>query len=490
MQHAHEQKIIHRDLKPANILLQRKSEIQSPKSEEEPPGSVSDFGFRVSDFEPKVTDFGLAKRLDAESTAVTQDGAVLGTASYMAPEQAAGRVRELGAGVDVYALGAILYELLAGRPPFKGDSWDQTIQQVLHDEPVPLTRLRPDAPGDLETVCLKCLEKDALRRYASAGNLADDLRRFLQGTPIFAVPMPAHERLARLAARDGYRISGEIGRGPRSIVYSARYEPLNQPVALKVFSPGVCSREDWDVQLRRGAELWAALAHPQIMPIQRAGFWDGAPYLAMEYAPQGSLAARLSGKAYPIDQAVRLVEQLAEIVAYLHRQGVMHGNLKPSNVHLAADGIPRITDFGLVGSLFLGPLPTDEEGPAGLGYLAPELTRGPDAEPRPYTDVYGLGIILYELLTGRPPFAADTAREVLEQVRAKDATPPSHLNSKATPSLDRVCLVCLRKNPWRRFVRAHDVATGLRQVLDTLNARGTPARRPQQAVPGQLHQSS
>ena len=146
------------------------------------------------------------------------------------------------------------------------------------------------------------------------------------------------------------------------------------------------------------------------MPIQRAGFWEGAPYLAMEHIPQGSLAARLSGKAYPIDLALRLVEQLAEIVAYLHRQGVMHGNLKPSNVHLAADGIPRVADFGLVGSLFLCPLPADDDGLSGLGYLAPERVRDTDAEPRPYTDVYGLGIILYESLTGRPPFVADTAR--------------------------------------------------------------------------------
>ena len=214
VQHAHDQKIIHRDLKPANILLQRKSETRNPKSEKEPHDKFSDFGFgisdfsppgfgfRISDFSPKVTDFGLAKRLDAQSTAVTQEGAVLGTAGYMAPEQAAGRVRELGAGVDVYALGAILYELLAGRPPFKGDSWDHTIQQVLHDEPVPLTRLQPDVPRDLETVCLKCLEKDPGRRYAAAGELSDDLGRFLQGAPVFAVPLSA-ARAARAPGRAG-----------------------------------------------------------------------------------------------------------------------------------------------------------------------------------------------------------------------------------------------------------------------------------------------
>src|SRR5205814_6057784 len=111
---------------------------------------------------------------------------------------------------------------------------------------------------------------------------------------------------------------------------------------------------------------------------------------------------------------------LAEIVSYLHRQGVVHGNLKPSNVLLAADGIPRLTDFRPAGGLFQGPLPVDDEECAGLGYLTPEVLRDPDAEARPYTDIYGLGLILYELLTGQPAFAATTAQETLEQVRSQD----------------------------------------------------------------------
>src|SRR5262249_37756948 len=163
---------------------------------------------------------------------------VLGTVNYMAPEQAAGRVRDIGPATDVYALGAILYELLTGRPPFEADSWNDALQHVLHDEPAAPARLQADVPRDLETICLKCLEKDRGRRYASAADLADDLGRFLEAKPVAAVPPGESERLARLAGRDGYQIVGEIGRGPRSIVYHALHGPLKQPVALKVFAPG------------------------------------------------------------------------------------------------------------------------------------------------------------------------------------------------------------------------------------------------------------
>jgi serine/threonine protein kinase/tetratricopeptide (TPR) repeat protein len=200
---AHQHGVIHRDLKPANILLQRKSEIQNPKSEEPIPQSntaASDFGFRISDFEPKVTDFGLAKCQDAAGH--TQAGALLGTPSYMAPEQAAGRAPAVSTATDVYGLGAILYELLTGRPPFKAATILDTLEQVRTQEPVPPSRLQPAVPRDLETVCLRCLHKDPARRYAGAAALADDLRRFLEDRPVLARPVGQAERLWRWCRRN------------------------------------------------------------------------------------------------------------------------------------------------------------------------------------------------------------------------------------------------------------------------------------------------
>jgi hypothetical protein len=163
MHAAHRCGIIHRDLKPANVLL-------------------------AADGTPRITDFGLAKRLGGDS-GLTHTGEILGTPSYMAPEQADGRIKDLGPCTDVYALGAILYELLTGSPPFVGVTVLDVLDQVKKKEPLPFSRLRTYVPRDLETICLKCLQKEPCQRYASAEALAEDLCRFLDGRPIVARPI-------------------------------------------------------------------------------------------------------------------------------------------------------------------------------------------------------------------------------------------------------------------------------------------------------------
>jgi serine/threonine-protein kinase len=173
---AHLQGIVHRDLKPANILL-------------------------TADGRPKITDFGLARRLGDDSD-LTRTGTIVGTPDYMAPEQARGQAHDAGPSIDQHALGAILYELLTGRPPFRGATRSDTIEQVRTQEPVPPTWLRPKVPRDLETICLKCLQKEPHRRYPDADALAVDLERFLEGRPVLARPSSSFEHLGRWCRRN------------------------------------------------------------------------------------------------------------------------------------------------------------------------------------------------------------------------------------------------------------------------------------------------
>lgn len=174
--YAHQHGVLHRDLKPSNVLIDQ-------------------------DDQPRITDFGLAKRLDEESD-LTVSGKAIGSPSFMPPEQARGHRREIGPASDIYSLGALLYHLLTGRAPFVAETMEATLVQVLHVEPVPVRRLNPDVPVDLETICLRCLEKESHRRYATARDLAEDLRRFENDEPIQARPVTALKKLRRWAGRN------------------------------------------------------------------------------------------------------------------------------------------------------------------------------------------------------------------------------------------------------------------------------------------------
>jgi WD40 repeat protein/serine/threonine protein kinase len=201
VEYAHQRGVVHRDLKPGNILLQATEDAEQTKKDRT--GTPSRTASSVVSWQPKISDFGLAKLLlgEAGKPAATQTGAIVGTANYMAPEQAGGETRQVGTAADIYALGVILYELLTGRTPFQGDSVLEVLLRVRTEEPLTPSKLRQRVPRDLETICLKCLQKEPAKRYTRASELAEDLRRFLTGKPIQARPIGAWERVVKWARR-------------------------------------------------------------------------------------------------------------------------------------------------------------------------------------------------------------------------------------------------------------------------------------------------
>jgi WD40 repeat protein len=265
----------------------------------------------------------------------------------------------------------------------------------------------------------------------------------------------------------GYEILGVLGHGGMGIVYRARQISLNRLVALKLLRR---TEEDAWVRFRVEAEAVALLEHPHIVHIHEVGGLDGdfadCPYMALELMEGGSLARRLDGAPLPPRRAAELVETLAGAIQFAHQQGILHRDLKPGNVLLTEGGVPKISDFGLAKRLDEGALGQTPTG-AILGtpsYMPPEQATG-QGGGGVTTDVYALGAMLYELLTGRPPFCGATALETLEQVRSQDPVPPSRLQPTVPRDLETICLKCLRKEPDQRYASAQALADDLHRYL-------------------------
>lgn len=282
---------------------------------------------------------------------------------------------------------------------------------------------------------------------------------------------------APLPTIDGYEILSELGRGGMGVVFTARHLGLNRLVAVKMLPAAHFITDDSRQRFRREAQAIGRLHHPNIVQIFDFGETSSGPFLSLELVKTGTLAQRLNGSPWKPFDAARFVERLAEAVYYAHEHGVIHRDLKPANVLVAIeepvnDGtppalVPKITDFGLAKcvdeSLSQTPNGTVLGTPS---YLAPEQVAR-TAEPLgPPTDVYGLGAILYELLTGAPPFRGDSVMSTLLQVTHQEPTPPSRLGIKLPRDLETICLKCLEKSPKKRYATAGQLAADLHRVLN------------------------
>jgi WD40 repeat protein len=272
---------------------------------------------------------------------------------------------------------------------------------------------------------------------------------------------------------------GELGRGGMGVVYWAWQPELNRTVALKMVLAGAHAGAQELARFRTEAEAVARLQHPNIVQIYGVGRHDEHSYLVLEYVDGGNLAQQLTGTPFPAQRAAELVATLARAVEYAHQRGIVHRDLTPGNVLLTADGQPKITDFGLAKLLVGGGAVRTQSG-AIVGtpsYMAPEQAAGKTKEIGPATDVYGLGAILYELLTGRPPFRAETPLETLLQVQVDEPVPPSRLQPKLPPDLGTVCLKALAKEPARRYPTAGGLADDLRRWLSGEPIQARPVGR-------------
>jgi serine/threonine-protein kinase len=263
-----------------------------------------------------------------------------------------------------------------------------------------------------------------------------------------------------------YLLLGELGRGGMGVVYKARQRGLNRVVALKMILAGDHAGPDDLARFRAEAEAIARLKHPNIVQVFDIGERGGVPYFSLEFCGGGSLARKLRGKPLPPREAAGHVEPLARAMQAAHDRGILHRDLKPANVLIAEDGALKITDFGLAKKLDEGAGRTRTGVVMGTpSYMAPEQAEG-KKDVGPLADVYALGAILYECLTGRPPFQSATALDTILQVISEEPVPPRRLNSKVPRDLEVICLKCLRKQPSDRYARAADLADDLRRYLD------------------------
>lgn len=271
----------------------------------------------------------------------------------------------------------------------------------------------------------------------------------------------------------GFQIVDVLGRGGMGIVYKAVQLSLKRLVALKMIRDGACARRELKDRFRAEAEAVARFQHPNIVQVYEVGECSGSDYLVLEYVSGGSLKKRIEGAPWEPRKAALLCEELARAIHYAHQRGIIHRDLKPDNVLIDGDGVVKVTDFGLAKLV--------EEDEAGLtltgaiigtpSYMAPEQTRGAYDHGKafaisPATDVHAIGAMLYELMTGRPPFKGATPLSTLELVAKSEPVPPGMLERHTPKDLETICLRCLEKDPSRRYPSAQELADDLRRWLD------------------------
>jgi TolB-like protein/Tfp pilus assembly protein PilF/tRNA A-37 threonylcarbamoyl transferase component Bud32 len=335
-----------------------------------------------------------------------------------------------------------------------------------------------DAP---EGLCPRCVLKTALAMppEASVAEVADlgGIDKPSRGDATAAPDGKKGTRAAELLGELGdYELLEEVGRGGQGVVFRARQKTLNRTVALKVISLGQWASKAHVKRFRREAEAAASLEHPGIVPIHEVGERDGSCYFSMQFIEGGQLDEVVRREPMPIRRAVELIAKVARTVHYAHEHGILHRDIKPGNILLDQKGEPHLTDFGLARLVETESTVTRTLEVLGTpSYMAPEQAAASNTQLTSATDVYGLGAVLYQLLTGHPPFAGGTTYETIKLLLETDPKQPRQLNPKIDRDLSTICLKCLEKDPQRRYPSALVLAEDLERWLkhEPIQARRT-----------------
>ncbi len=440
LQAAHAEEVIHRDLKPENILIDRQNHV-------------------------RIMDFGLARSFEAPH--VTRTGMLLGTPDYMSPEQARGEHAD--ARSDVFAAGLIFYELLTGDLPFKADSMVDRLLQRTRERARPPELVDPAIPKRLSEIVMGCLEMDAESRYQSASEILRALDgRESSGEAARASPPGLLRPGTMLGTR--YRIEAEAGEGGMGKVYRATDMDLGRTIALKVVRAELAGDPQSFERLKREILLASQVTHRHVLRIHDLGEADSVRFVSMAWVDGEDLGALIRRNGpLPEDRILSLAKQVCEGLEAAHRAGVIHRDLKPRNILLDSTGSACISDFGLAETLKISQETVSARDAAISGtprYMSPEQVQGKNVDER--TDIYSLGLVLYEMATGVAPFNDDSALQTMLQRVTETPKNPKLLNPLLSDKLAKAILRCLERDPAKRYPSA-------RELLDELpsQARGT-----------------
>jgi len=431
---AHEKGVIHRDIKPDNIKVTPKGRV-------------------------KIMDFGLAKLKG--SAKLTSTGSTLGTVAYMSPEQAQGM--EVDHRSDIFCFGVVFYEMITGRLPFEGEHEAAIIYSIVNETPEPLARYKADVPEGLQRIVDKALDKDINTRYQSTADIIADLKGLQKERTTGGLLVPQKKRISyRRKSISHYKILEKIGSGDMGVVYKAEDTKLRRTVALKFLPSELTCDPGAKERFVHEAQAAGALDHPNICTVYEIDEAEGHTFISMACIEGQSLKDRIESGPLKLDEALDIAMQVAEGLQAAHEKGIVHRDIKSANIMVTEKGQAKIMDFGLAKLAGQVRLTRTSTTMGTVAYMSPEQARGEPVDNR--TDIWSLGVVMYEVLTGQLPFKGDYEQAVMYSILNEEPEQITSLRTSVPMELERVVGRALAKSLNERYQQVDEVLLDLRMV--------------------------